>query len=129
MIELSEIVCSACNVTFGINTSHLRNIKNYGQKFYCPNGHELFFGESEKDKKLKAYETELAREKAKYNRLSDIYNSNRSELGKCIRQLNSTKGVITRMKRRLVKGLCPMCGMECHNIVNHIVNSHNGLEY
>ncbi|MGD9100035.1 MAG: hypothetical protein PVF45_06110 [Anaerolineae bacterium] len=61
------INCAACGVAFGMPDNLYQKRKEDGRDFCCPNGHNLFFRESENDK-LRKRIAELEREVSYWRR-------------------------------------------------------------
>lgn len=113
--------CIKCGTPFGIESNLNRNLQRTGDTFYCPNGHAQIYAEPV-EKKLRALEKQvkaLQADKAFY----------KDEAEYKARQLSATKGVLTRTKNRIAKGICPCCNRQFVNMQRHMENKHpNYLE-
>lgn len=61
---MKTTVCANCGIEFGISEQRIKDLKESGDSFYCPNGHGLTFGNGFKDKikKLEGYIEDLQRD-------------------------------------------------------------------
>ena len=122
VIQMYVSDCPDCGVIYGITVEYEKRRREDGRGFYCPNGHNGSFGESEIDKakrlQAKAEErltwarsaTQAARDQAE-----DAHHSARAY-----------KGHLTRMRNRIANGVCPVQG--CHrnfaNVKAHVTSQH-----
>jgi predicted RNA-binding Zn-ribbon protein involved in translation (DUF1610 family) len=119
--ELEVQVCVSCGITFAAPVLFLNNPRKKGGDFYCPNGHSLSWnGNTELDrlkKELKEKENAIARQIA----YSDQIRADRDHAEK---RLAATKGVVTRMKNRVSKGVCPVCNRHFTALERHMQGQH-----
>ena len=54
--DMSLVHCDSCNLDFSIPAWLVAKRREDGQSFFCPNGHELYFGDSEVSKLKKRIE-------------------------------------------------------------------------
>ncbi len=47
---MQTITCADCGIRFDITDAKDKALRNTGDTFYCPDGHDLTFGDSEVDK-------------------------------------------------------------------------------
>lgn len=47
MQQFTETQCCRCGIAFKVPRDYLTNRREDGEDFYCPNGHQLHFGDSE----------------------------------------------------------------------------------
>jgi hypothetical protein len=119
-IEFVAQVCGACGTHFGMPRELYDRALETGEDWYCPRGHCRHFTKSENQK----LRDELAREKHRAeqarawaqdeSRRKDVYH----------RRLNATKGVVTRIKNRVGKGVCPCCNRTFQNLGRHMAGQH-----
>lgn len=122
-VELIGISCASCGVMFGLTEGHEQQLRRTGNEFWCPNGHSLNFYNSleEQVKKLKK---ELSQEKeaSEYWRKSTKAEEQEHNITK--RQLSSTKGQLTKTKKRIGNGVCPCCSRHFTNLEKHMNSKH-----
>ena len=113
--------CYTCGMPFGMTEDFQRRCYNDNSiYFYCPKGHSQIYIKSEVQR-LKEKTIHLAlkaeREEARATR-----NYNRAEREK--RSHASTKGHLTRSKKRTAHGVCPCCTRTFKQLNAHIKNKH-----
>ena len=120
-ITLDPVTCCACGVVFGMERHLKKQRVEDHASFYCPNGHSQHFtGETEADqlrKQLKQRENSLkwARERA----AGEERRADHAE-----RRLAATKGVVTKMKKRVGAGVCPCCNRHFSALERHMASQH-----
>jgi hypothetical protein len=98
-ITLVHVTCCECGTVFGIVERHQAQLRESSATFYCPNGHELVYGESETERlKRDLYRAEADR---KYY-----------------------KTQLTRTKNRIAGGVCPCCNRSFENLRRHMATKH-----
>ena len=112
--------CCACGVQFAYPYSLYRNARDTGQSFYCPNGHSLSYKTTELDR-LKEENEKLHRDKARLRRQKQEVET---DLKYAKNSLRTTKGVVTKMKKRIGNGVCPCCNRHFTNLENHMKTKH-----
>lgn len=121
MTLLITIRCWKCDVEYGMNERIYASRKENKLGFFCTNGHEAAFNESEADK--------LRRERDRLNqRLAekdDEIKRQRDLREGTERQLSATKGVITKIKNRVGHGVCPCCSRTFENLARHMATKHS----
>jgi len=117
-----DINCGKCNTTFFIPDYLYKKLKETGEGWYCPLGHSRVFCNSEisvlkkkvEQEKRRRIETEgqLETEKRYSKRLGN--------------QKRAIKGVLTKTKQRIAKGVCPSCNRTFTNsrMARHIATQH-----
>lgn len=90
--------------------------------FFCAYGHEAVFKEGETDlDKMRRERDRLAQCVAEKNDEIERQKEYRRETE---RQLSATRGVVTRIKNRVSKGVCPCCNRSFGNLARHMLNEH-----
>lgn len=120
MLSLTVVECGSCNINFAAPESFVRKRKQEGTKFYCPKGCHISYCDSENDKLKKKLERETAkldREKAKLEREREWHEATN-------RRLSATKGVVTRFKNRIARGVCPCCKRHFDKLQAHMETKH-----
>lgn len=121
--ELVVVHCGqeGCNLEFGM-PRHLYDRRREDRKnWYCPAGHvRHFIGKSP----LQQAEEELrvAREATAY--WGRLEQQRTRELQASRRQAAAARGQVTRIKRRVSKGVCPCCNRTFVDLGRHMEGQH-----
>lgn len=120
--------CYLCGVLFALPAAFERDRRSDQKAFYCPNGHgQSYVGETEAQrlaKQLAAKEREVQAAKSREQHALSEASYFRKERDTKERQLRGTKGVVTRLKRKLVAGRCPCCSRKFKDLETHIAERH-----
>jgi DNA-directed RNA polymerase subunit RPC12/RpoP len=125
MITVVETIvpqrCGECGLLFGMEKEYRdRKIQEHGG-FFCPNGHSReFIRETEAErlrKQLAQTEQCLSFARADTQRARERANHTEN-------RLRSTKGVVTRMKRKIVAGRCVCCSRQFKDLESHMKDRH-----
>lgn len=128
-VRLVPVSCYKCGVWFGMDSEHNATAVRLGPQitFYCPNGHGQSYTEGEAGR----LRDELARQKhqteqAKADR--DWWQGRAKTLqavGESTeRRLRAHKGVVTKLKKRVSKGVCPCCHQKFKDLRDHMAAQH-----
>ncbi|KKM54229.1 hypothetical protein LCGC14_1553590 [marine sediment metagenome] len=110
--------CYLCGVAFGMTDAMYRERIRDHKDFWCPNGHrQCFLGETE--------ETRLRRQRD-LARASQV--RARRERDSARRSAAAQKGQVTRIKRRVARGICPCCRRSFVDLKRHMEGQHPGWE-
>lgn len=107
-----------------VTSTQQRIWKENGATWYCPNGHPRVYTESENDK----LKNQLRQEKQRVEWANSRQRELEEELDATERSLTATKGVVTKMKKRAVNGICPCCRRNFQNLQRHMHNKHPDFE-
>ena len=111
----APIPCARCGTPFAMAADLKTNLRRNHESFYCPNGHALAFkGESdiEKANRLLAWERDRAA-------------ALMAERDGAQASLRTTKGHVTRLRKRAASGECPFgCGRRFAGLTEHIAKVH-----
>ncbi len=113
------VSCYSCSVRFGI-TGYLykRVVTDACDSIYCPAcGKLTCWSESEDSKIIKELQRKLKWEAAEVTR-------QKLAREKAEASLQATKGVITRIKRRVGSGVCPCCQRTFKQLSAHMAHKH-----
>lgn len=105
--------CCECGIHFGVPPRLIAQKRDKGGSFYCPNGHELCWKETELDRLRKQAERARAAETAA-----------RDQRDAAQRSARALRGVITRERRRVANGVCPACNRTFANLAAHMGTQH-----
>lgn len=116
--------CPTCHCLYAIPHSLHRRAKEDSNVYvYCPNGHYWWYTNGlqqqidELKQKLQAAHKCQAAAQARATSWHDQYRSSE-------RSLSATKGVLTRTKNRIAKGVCPCCKRYFENLAAHMKTKH-----
>lgn len=122
-IQLTVLACPVCGVRYAIPEEMRANAYkkgDYKQMWYCPNGHELGYGEGEAQRLQKRLEmVEGERDRAATRALRAADQRDAAE-----RSRAAMKGVATKAKKRVGKGVCPCCNRHFTNVQRHMEGQH-----
>jgi hypothetical protein len=108
--------CATCGTLFAMTVAFKDDRLESGKSFSCPNGHSMHYANSVQ-RQLKEARDALTRERAQHDQT-------RADRDHTEHRLRSTKGVVTRIKNRVGKGVCPCCHRSFHNLARHMTNKH-----
>jgi len=109
--------CPTCHCWFAIPKSlYTRMRENSTQYAYCPNGHSWHYTHSLREE-LKESRRETIRAESRAEHWHGQYTG--AERSKA-----ALKGVITRTRNRIGKGICPCCNRYFKNVAAHMNTQH-----
>jgi hypothetical protein len=115
-VTYTEQDCGQCGVWFAMDSRFRDERVKDHLTWYCPNGHpRAFVGETEaqKERRLrKQAEDRLAAERARADGAEA--------------SLRATKGHVTRLRKRVIEGECPLCGQHLRDLARHVARVHPG---
>lgn len=114
---LTLVDCPACGVTFGITAAFEARRREDHRFFYCPNQHHMNYGESAKEIELRQAKANLDW----YQNRSDRY---KAEAEFAQRSAAAIRGVVTKIKKRVSKGVCPCCNRHFADLHRHMQGQH-----
>lgn len=120
--ELVAITCGGCGVLFAMNETYQKERLRDGKSWYCPNGCQRAYATTEADRvraEIKKAEERLEAEKGWSARLSANLESERKSHA-------STKGQLTKTRKRIAGGVCPDCNRHFANVEHHMASKHGG---
>jgi hypothetical protein len=123
--EVAAISCGECGIAFSVpawwRTERLRDHRTW----YCPNGHpRAYNGETNEERRIRELEAEkqkLQRWHADARQDATIEREARKSVE---RRLSATKGVLTRTKNRVARGVCPCCNRSFSALARHMATQH-----
>lgn len=120
--QLETQTCGECGITFAAPTFFWREQYRKGSAggWYCPNGHSRVFSESDADKIRREMQKQIDAEK------------NRADFWKLDsearhRELISTKSQLTKTRKRISNGVCPVCKRTFVALGRHMHGQHPGF--
>jgi hypothetical protein len=128
---LATLCCGSCSIPFAIPADRLDKLQTTGDWFWCPNGHQIHYSESEEQKLKKQLAASkrradgLAKDAEGYlARITHEADQRRA----AERQVTAYKGTVTRMKKRTAAGICPCCQRTFQQLARHMAGQHPGYE-
>lgn len=118
--ETFKIVsCYTCGVRFGIGGDLYRRVVTNAQgSVYCPAcGNRTAWTESEAQREIKQLKQKLEWEASNAARQKSLREQAETSLV-------ATKGVVTRLKKRVSNGVCPCCNRTFKQLSAHMANKH-----
>ena len=112
-VTLVKLDCPACGVAFAIPELLRQNRIDRGGNFWCPNGHNLDYGESTVVKLRKQLDSATARE---------IHERDQRKAAE--RSAAAARGQVTKLKNRAAAGICPCCKRHFVNLERHMGTKH-----
>lgn len=119
---LERLECGACHIPFAIPQSMLRDLRQTGKGFRCPNGCSISYHDDENaelKKKVRRQEDSLARERAARDQAEADAEHQR-------RRANGYKGAAAKVKKRAARGVCPApgCKRSFVDVARHVTTCH-----
>jgi len=114
-VTLLALHCAGCGVLFALPSHLEQEVRRTHATFYCPNGHNNYFpAETEAERYKRLYEQSERRAGANYDRAEDAE-----------KRLRATKGVVTKLRKRIVAGVCPFgCRRHFADLERHVASKH-----
>jgi DNA repair exonuclease SbcCD ATPase subunit len=88
--------------------------RNHQKNVYCPLGHSFVYGGDTEAQKLKR-QLEWA---------TDTLASERARADGAEASLRTTKGHVTRLRKQVLAGECPICGQHLRDLARHVNRMH-----
>lgn len=121
-VSLTALDCPSCAVIFAVPDRLQKERQGDGQSFYCPNGHSMSYSGT-----IHKLEKDLAAAKRDVEWFRTAERAAREERDATERRLAAQKGQVTKLRKRLVAGVCPFgCTRHFTNLERHIATKHPG---
>lgn len=127
VITINPHDCPTCGVSYGLTSEYEKRRRADGKSWLCPNGHWVTYMKSDLDRERearKAAEREAAAMAAEARCARRQWKEEQDRHQSTRRSLAATKGVVTRVKRRVGKGVCPCCNRTFQNLARHMESKH-----
>lgn len=113
--------CPTCGVVHGVPDALIQRAKERrgpgGRQIYCPNGHTWHY----------TGETDAERERRLRKYAEDSAASARARADQAEASLRTTKGHVTRLRKRVAAGVCPFgCRRHFVDVERHVATRHPG---
>lgn len=110
-----------CGITFAVPDHWYEMRRSDHTSWSCPNGHRQHFnGESEAERLRR----EAVAKQARIDQLKADADYQRAQRAAVERRLQATRGVVTRIKRRVGNGVCPCCNRTFRQLAAHMETKH-----
>lgn len=112
-VQLYITDCAMCGVIFGLDETYDERRRKDGNRFYCPNGHNLSYGETEADRAKKEAE-----------RLRTRYLAEMDQRRAAENEAAAAKANEIRLRWRVGNGVCPCCSRTFPGLAAHVAAKH-----
>lgn len=123
-VRLEVMTCPACGIVYGIPEDFADALRRNGRPdhYYCPNGHDLGWSESEADRQRRRAE-QAERHLRGAQDTADRWRENAERER---RSAIALRGHLTRWRKRVANGVCPVAGCHRHfpNVQAHVASEH-----
>ena len=110
---VSEVCCN-CGTLFALSATMEQELRRNHETFYCPAGHPQHYAVKSREQILRAKVAEQEQSIAYLER----------EEAHRTRQLAATRGVNTKIRKRISVGVCPCCNRSFQDIKRHMTAKH-----
>jgi len=118
------VSCYTCGVNFGINGEvYTRAVENKEGSVYCPvcSKGMHWTGKTEVENVRERMQRKIDTTK-RHNRYLE------EKVDRTEKSLRATKGVVTKIKKRVGNGICPCCNRSFKNLHRHMESKHPGFK-
>ena len=119
-LVLVELDCCVCGLLFGVPPNFARDRREDGASWWCPNGHNQYFTETESARLRR--QLEAAQRQAQDARRSEEFWRERNAASQ--RSVSAYRGQLTKVRRRVGNGVCPCCKRTFKNLQDHMEGQH-----
>jgi hypothetical protein len=108
--ETLTVTSCWCGIHLAVPDNLLRYAKRYkGKAIFCPLGHEFVFSDTAEEK--------LERERREHRATRDLLKAEE-------RSHAATRGQMTKLRKRVERGVCPHCKRHFANLERHVATKH-----
>jgi hypothetical protein len=118
---LTIVECCECHMDFGMTPRFVADRRADHGWWYCPQGHRQHWPEKSDKERLREQVEQRDRELARTRARLDQSEARAEHEANRARAL---KGVVTKTKRRIGKGVCPCCNRHFPNVEAHMATEH-----
>lgn len=114
------VSCYTCGNPFGVTDElYRRAVKHHKGSLFCPacGKGTCWTGKTEEEKRIAELERRLEWERQESER-------QRKRKESAENSLRATKGVVTKMKKRVGSGVCPCCNRTFKQLAKHMAEKH-----
>jgi|SRR6185312_6642310 len=124
MTDWFETKCWKCGEPYCMTKETERVLRRSRGTFYCPFGHGAVFAEGPSEADKLRQERDRLMQNAAY--MEDLIRRERDLRKATERQASAFKGVATRIKNRVQRGVCPCCNRTFADLQRHMATKHAG---
>lgn len=124
-VTFTPITCGVCHVHFALESGMQADREKDGRDFHCPNGHVIHYHSNE-NARLKKQIEQLTKLKTWAEEREQTL---RAENKTMVASLRATRGVVTRIKKRVRHGVCPCCKRNFQDLARHMSCKHPKYGY
>lgn len=119
-VALNWHECPTCGIGYGITPDFEQRRQNDGESFYCPRGHTASYHTSELDRvKKQLAAVEYDRDFQKEQRENERRAKEHAQAS-----ARTSRGHLTRVKKRIAAGVCPCCKRTFGDLARHMAGQH-----
>ena len=122
--DLECETCWICGITFAMPRRFKNTLSAQGEKFYCPKGCCLRYGEPQIEKLKKQLEDQKAKFEQRLKWSEQRASNANKRADTAARSQAATKGHLTRHKKRSKAGVCPVCTRSFKALRQHMSSQH-----
>lgn len=122
--DLETETCWNCGITFAMPRRFAKKLGETGNKFYCPAGCCLRYGEPEIEKLKKELEDQKGRYEQRLKWANSRADSATRRADTAERSRAAMKGHLTRHRKRTKAGVCPVCTRSFKQLREHMERQH-----
>jgi len=121
---LEVLDCGECGIPFALPRDFHARVQRTGEGFYCPNGHNISYCETENAKLKKR----LADEQRWRENAETRARAAGDQVAAAERSARAYKGAAARARKRAAAGVCPVPGCRRHfaDLQRHMESKHPG---
>lgn len=112
--------CPACGVRFAMPSNLLRTLRDNCKTFYCPNGHEQSFRESETTR----LKRDLEQAKQRATQAEELARRRLADVDRLSKTKQQIQGKLRAIKLRAANGVCPCCQRSFVQLARHMRSKH-----
>jgi hypothetical protein len=120
-----NVQCYQCGVVFGLEQGFQKQRVGDHKPFYCPNGHSQWYtGKTDKEREIDRLKDELRRTENARSFQAARAQQHAEAAETARRQAAAARGVVTKVKRRIGRGVCPCCNRYFRELHQHMTTQH-----
>lgn len=122
VVTLTQINCGRCAGTYAINERYRAEQEKIGGGWNCPYCQTSWgYSQNNENARLKR-QLAVAEQREKWERERAERNRQRAETN--ARRAAAARGQVTKIKRRVSKGVCPCCSRTFVDLARHMAGQH-----
>jgi hypothetical protein len=124
IVVLKVMECGTCGIAFAMPQSLYDHCFKEGGFWHCPMGHMRGWEEGQKARDEKDLKQQLARAAKRLEEAETQTREWREWGEQQDRRLSAAKGQMTKLKKRVHNGACPVCNRHFTNLERHMHGQH-----